>query len=41
MVYLFKYDSVQGRFDGKVETDGKFLIVNGQKIAINAEFSYL
>lgn len=39
MVYQLKYDSAQGRYDGKVETDGQFLIVDGQKIAINQEFS--
>jgi len=35
MVYQFKYDSAQGRFDGQVETDGKNLIINGQKIIVN------
>jgi len=37
MVYQFKYDSAQGRFNGKVETDGTHLIVNGNKIIINQE----
>jgi len=39
MVYQLKYDSAQGRYDGKIERseDGKFLIVDGQKIAINQE----
>jgi len=37
MVYQFKYDSAQGRYAGKVETDGKNLIVDGKKIVINQE----
>eukprot|EP00486_Rosalina_sp_Unknown_P002417 CAMPEP_0201564726 /NCGR_PEP_ID=MMETSP0190_2-20130828/3259_1 /ASSEMBLY_ACC=CAM_ASM_000263 /TAXON_ID=37353 /ORGANISM="Rosalina sp." /LENGTH=342 /DNA_ID=CAMNT_0047981287 /DNA_START=108 /DNA_END=1136 /DNA_ORIENTATION=+ len=39
MVYQLKYDSAQGRYDGKIERseDGKFLIVDGKKIAINQE----
>merc|ERR1719283_10278 len=37
MVYQFKYDSAQGRFDGQVETDGKNLVINGQKIVVNQE----
>jgi len=39
MVYQLKYDSAQGRYEGKIERseDGKFLIVDGQKIAINQE----
>jgi len=37
MVYMFKYDSVHGRFDGTVEAkDGK-LIINGKPVAIYAE----
>ena len=39
MVYQFKYDSAQGRFRGKVETDGTHLIVDGHKVMINSEFS--
>ena len=31
---LLKYDSVQGRFPGTVETDGKDLIVNGKTIKV-------
>lgn len=34
---LLKYDSVHGRFDGTVETDGKNLIVNGKTIKVCAE----
>ncbi|CAO3630565.1 unnamed protein product [Mucor hiemalis] len=37
MVYMLKYDSVHGRFDGTVEAkDGK-LVVNGHPIAVSAE----
>lgn len=37
LAYLLKYDSVHGRFDGKVEVkDGK-LIVNGKAIRVTAE----
>ena len=41
MVYQLKYDSAQGRYEGKIEKseDGKFLIVDGTKIAINQELS--
>jgi glyceraldehyde 3-phosphate dehydrogenase len=36
-VYMFKYDSVHGRFEGSVEAkDGKF-VVNGKPITIYAE----
>jgi glyceraldehyde 3-phosphate dehydrogenase len=34
MVYMFKYDSIHGRFKGEVShKDGK-LIVNGQGISV-------
>ncbi len=37
LAYLLKYDSVHGRFDGKVEVkDGK-LVVNGTKIRVTAD----
>jgi glyceraldehyde 3-phosphate dehydrogenase len=37
MVYMLKYDTVHGRFDGSVEAkDGK-LVVNGHAIAVSAE----
>lgn len=36
-VYMFKYDSVHGRFDGTVEAkDGK-LVINGKPITVFAE----
>ena len=39
MVYQFKYDSAQGRFNGTVGTDGKVLTVNQKDIQIFSEFS--
>ena len=37
MVYLFKYDSVHGRFNGQVEADRDYLVINGYKIRVFAE----
>lgn len=37
MVYMFKYDSTHGRFNGEVSTDGKNLIINGNSIAVYNE----
>jgi glyceraldehyde 3-phosphate dehydrogenase len=37
MVYLFKYDSTHGRFNGEVSVDGEFLVVNGNKIKVFSE----
>lgn len=37
LAHLLKYDSVHGKFDGTVEVDGEYLIVNGQKIKVTAE----
>merc|ERR1712112_783460 len=34
MVYMFKYDSTHGQFEGEVKEDGKFFYVNGQKITV-------
>lgn len=34
MVYMFKYDSTHGRFNGEVKHDGTFLYVNGNKITV-------
>jgi glyceraldehyde 3-phosphate dehydrogenase len=34
IAYIFRYDSVHGRFNGEVETEGKNLIVNGKKIPV-------
>ncbi len=35
--HLFKYDSVHGKFNGTVEVDGEFLIINGKRIRVYAE----
>ncbi len=32
MAYLFKYDSVHGRFNGTVSSEGDYMIINGNKI---------
>ena len=37
MVYMLKYDTVHGRFDGTVDYEGDTLIVNGKKIQVYAE----
>ena len=37
LAYLLKYDSVHGRFEGKVEFDDQHLVVNGNKIRVFAE----
>lgn len=37
MAYMFKYDSVHGRFDGEVCADGDYLIINDQKIRVFSE----
>ncbi|MBO6517709.1 MAG: type I glyceraldehyde-3-phosphate dehydrogenase [Bacteroidia bacterium] len=36
LAHLLKYDSVQGKFNGTVESDNENLIVNGQKIKATA-----
>jgi glyceraldehyde 3-phosphate dehydrogenase len=36
LAHLFKYDSAQGRFDGKVEAKDGELIINGKKIKVTA-----
>jgi glyceraldehyde 3-phosphate dehydrogenase len=33
-VYLFKYDSTHGRFEGTVEARNGKLVINGQEIAV-------
>ncbi|MGE3771362.1 MAG: type I glyceraldehyde-3-phosphate dehydrogenase [Gammaproteobacteria bacterium] len=35
--HLTRYDTAHGRFPGKVEVDGDFMIVNGNKIRVLAE----
>jgi len=37
LAMLLKYDSVHGRFDGTVETDGDDLVVNGKTIKVLSE----
>ncbi len=37
MMYMLKYDSVHGRFQGTVEADNGHLIVNGKRIHLTAE----
>lgn len=37
LAYLFKHDSVHGRYDGEVCADDKHLIVNNQKIQVFKE----
>ncbi len=39
LAHLLKYDSTQGRFNGKVEFDEGSIIVNGKKISVTAEKS--
>lgn len=37
MMYMLKYDSVHGRFQGTVEADNGCLVVNGKRIQLTAE----
>jgi glyceraldehyde 3-phosphate dehydrogenase len=37
LAHLFKYDSVHGTFDGKVEATEDAIVVNGKKIAVTAK----
>lgn len=37
LAFLFKNDSVQGRFDGDVEADGTDLVINGKRIGVSSE----
>lgn len=32
MAYLFKYDSIHGRFNGEVTSEGDYIVINGKKI---------
>jgi glyceraldehyde 3-phosphate dehydrogenase len=36
MEYMFKYDTVHGRYDGSVSSDDQHLIVDGQKIKVES-----
>lgn len=37
LAHLFKYDSIHGKFNGTVEVQDNYLVVNGKKILISAE----
>ncbi|MDR0378824.1 MAG: type I glyceraldehyde-3-phosphate dehydrogenase [Candidatus Accumulibacter sp.] len=37
IAYMLKFDSVQGRFNGKVSVEGNSLVVNGRKIRLTQE----
>ena len=37
LAYMLKYDSTQGKFDGKVEVKDKVIVVNGREIQILGE----
>jgi glyceraldehyde 3-phosphate dehydrogenase len=37
LAHLLKYDSIHGKFNGTVESDDKYLIINGKKINAFAE----
>ena len=37
MVYMFKYDSVHGRFNGSIEAKEGKLIINGSSITVFSE----
>lgn len=37
LAYMLKYDSVHGRFNGEIATEGNTLIVNGKSIRLTAE----
>ena len=37
MIYMLKYDSVHGRFDGDVRAENGHMLVNGKKIRLTAE----
>jgi len=41
LAHLLKYDSTQGKFNGKVEFDETALIVNGRRVVVTAERSPL
>ena len=39
MVYMFKYDSTHGRFNGDVHHENGHLVVNGQNIQVFSELN--
>src|SRR4051794_29146738 len=40
MVYQLQYDTIHGRFPGKISHDDKHLIVNGNKIRAFAQYAH-
>lgn len=39
MIYMMKYDTVHGRYEGTLEKDGDKLVVNGKKISVFSEMN--
>lgn len=37
LAHLFKYDSCFGKFDGTVEVDGDYIVINGKRIKVTSE----
>ncbi len=37
LAHLLKYDSIHGRYDGEVSSEGEYLVVDGKKIRVYAE----
>ncbi|RKD29111.1 type I glyceraldehyde-3-phosphate dehydrogenase [Thermohalobacter berrensis] len=37
LAHLFKYDSCFGKFEGTVDTEGEYIVVNGKKIRVYSE----
>merc|ERR1719284_54756 len=35
LAYMFKYDTIHGKYDGTIEVDGDSLVVDGKKIALS------
>jgi glyceraldehyde 3-phosphate dehydrogenase len=35
LAYMFKYDTIHGKYDGTIEVDGDALVVDGHKIALS------
>ena len=37
LAYMLKYDTMHGKFDGEVKTEGNNIIINGKSIPVSAE----
>ena len=37
LAYMLKYDTAHGRFDGDIEVDGDYFVIDGQRIRLSAE----